>query len=1468
MNRLLQLVAHIGRKVLVRSVTKDYEVELPSFYRDDEIQVAVVLVNDAEDPTADAPFAAVDTSGWDLRIAIGNGLTGTARRLIAQTLAFTRDAEGAFTGRLSLRTDAASAYLQFPDEYNAGSTYDAGESMYFEGATYKANEAVAAGESPATKPEKWTAFEIFRDQLYLEIILVRPEGMETVAQTPVSVLERVMQQPPVSPDPIQNLDGLADAMAARLAPSSSIQWERNRDAHVADVPAAETFDPDKPVDYLGRVWHPPTQKFYQAIREIKTTVSLASAFDITLDHLPGEIDGVVPAAHARIGALNEVNPATNGIYTVEPVGDDIKPANATFNTVIIGGFGARDLSVIAGKLYFVEIAAGERVTDGFNEITESGTIAAQSTTLSVIGSYGALVRTLVKPAGAVRADDANMPDRLRPGTVFRVQGGATLAGKRYRLTSTVTEVGVSHQFWQEISGATGAIQPTEASFFAEALPAYSGPAYNAETTYVPGDILVEGGRFYAAHTGGVGHSPEDRLYFGQLLEFNPANYLVATLRVKVGGGLKVDAGGVSVDMEAIAPDTYDAANEAEMLALDAKPGDYAIRADLDGRPYTLKALPAGTLANWVSLDADRKESGPTLGTRSRSRVEGTAIIELSAPHGLFTGDEVTVRDVGGEGYNLTRVAVTVFSATSINYPSPGDDESVTVDTGGHVVRIVPIVLRPVSLTNATPLPIVVGAVGSPGVGQRAAREDHAHPAPGLASETQAGFMSPAHYALLEGMAGDAGPEVGFDGQVETIVVDDGKIWVGGAFTRYGTAARAKIALLDARARLDPLFDPQAGFTQPVIRIAKTSDGDIVVGSASLNNYRGLEGGQIWKLEPDGTPRAGWNCPIPLATQGPSSLVGLTTAGDTIIGITSQSLRVLAANGANVVNATCNAALYDVAGQDDHTFWITSSAFGPLGTDVLVNGIIEPRAIKLLGADSSPECPCLAGQLVPGFATGGGDGANAAAIRAVVARGYEYDFIIAGTPRDATADNGVDHAWNNGNTLRFRGLYKIRQDGLPDDTFAIDLTLSEAGSAIPFAVDSLGRIYFGGPVSAINGHAVTPWRLYRINAVGVFDREFDAFDDKVLAAALIDDGHIVVGGAFTKYGARPAGRLTIIDAAGAIAIPGSTVKRGNVVTLDALPDVNQQPNAQYDLVRIPPADSSQVVGLFIYDPNLGWMDICSICRIRTNAMPSVNFDPPSGTEVGGGLDIELTVPGFSQATIRYTLDGSIPKSTSPVYSTPIHIGSPTTIKAYASLPSGGQDGPLSVAQYSAVTLQKLPQPSLSPSSGVPPITVTINPPDGHVDATIRYTLDGSKVTESSAIYTDPLTLSLATTVRAAAFKGGYEPSDEVAATYQGTTPIPQVFATIRYGPTEDILELWIVANSTPSNWGITLEYQLNSRPWTLALDGSGSPTYHASVKLRIGAGTLYGGIVSIAARAVMPDGRRGENTYLQYRQKST
>ena len=61
-----------------------------------------------------------------------------------------------------------------------------------------------------------------------------------------------------------------------------------------------------------------------------------------------------------------------------------------------------------------------------------------------------------------------------------------------------------------------------------------------------------------------------------------------------------------------------------------------------------------------------------------------------------------------------------------------------------------------------------------------------------------------------------------------------------------------------------------------------------------------------------------------------------------------------------------------------------------------------------------------------------------------------------------------------------------------------------------------------------------------------------------------------------------------------------------------------------------------------------------------------------------------------------------------------------------------------------------------------ITVVLSHPDP--GSTIRYSLDGSIPTDSSAIYTGPFTLSATTVIRARAFKSGFLPSETVTQSY--------------------------------------------------------------------------------------------------------
>ncbi|MCR5752448.1 MAG: chitobiase/beta-hexosaminidase C-terminal domain-containing protein [Kiritimatiellae bacterium] len=97
-------------------------------------------------------------------------------------------------------------------------------------------------------------------------------------------------------------------------------------------------------------------------------------------------------------------------------------------------------------------------------------------------------------------------------------------------------------------------------------------------------------------------------------------------------------------------------------------------------------------------------------------------------------------------------------------------------------------------------------------------------------------------------------------------------------------------------------------------------------------------------------------------------------------------------------------------------------------------------------------------------------------------------------------------------------------------------------------------------------------------------------------------------------------------------------------------------------------------------------------------------------------------------------------------------------------------------------------AMTPGSGLfsPSTNVTITCSTS--GATIRYTLNGSEPTESSAIYSAPIALNATTTVKARAFAANKEPSDVAFATYTlGTAP----------APTPD--PVWLIDAYVPSDW---------------------------------------------------------------------
>jgi alpha-tubulin suppressor-like RCC1 family protein len=165
---------------------------------------------------------------------------------------------------------------------------------------------------------------------------------------------------------------------------------------------------------------------------------------------------------------------------------------------------------------------------------------------------------------------------------------------------------------------------------------------------------------------------------------------------------------------------------------------------------------------------------------------------------------------------------------------------------------------------------------------------------------------------------------------------------------------------------------------------------------------------------------------------------------------------------------------------------------------------------------------------------------------------------------------------------------------------------------------------------------------------------------------------------------------------------------------------------------------------------------------------------SGNSIIGQLDVPTIAPAGGQysspqtvtishwlsgVVIRYTTDGTDPTESSPLYSGPIAVDQPTTVKARA-WKSVFTPSAVRTAGYTF----KATTPLFSVGSGTYNtqriVTITTTTPG----ATIRYTIDGSAPTSSSTLYSSSVIVDQTLTLRAIASRTAWIDSNIAVATY--------------------------------------------------------------------------------------------------------
>ena len=171
---------------------------------------------------------------------------------------------------------------------------------------------------------------------------------------------------------------------------------------------------------------------------------------------------------------------------------------------------------------------------------------------------------------------------------------------------------------------------------------------------------------------------------------------------------------------------------------------------------------------------------------------------------------------------------------------------------------------------------------------------------------------------------------------------------------------------------------------------------------------------------------------------------------------------------------------------------------------------------------------------------------------------------------------------------------------------------------------------------------------------------------------------------------------------------------------------------------------------------------------TVTMPVLNAPVITAVGTNAGADNTFYYSAFVNmaaeqgAAIHYTTDGTIPTESSTLYTAPIEITTTTTFKAIATK-ANWQSSDVTTFEVT-ITAPTVDAPVFTPGTGTYADNVTFSIACATDGAVIRYTTDGTTPTESSTLYSNPLTLTATTTVMAKAFKANWLASETATAVY--------------------------------------------------------------------------------------------------------
>jgi len=181
----------------------------------------------------------------------------------------------------------------------------------------------------------------------------------------------------------------------------------------------------------------------------------------------------------------------------------------------------------------------------------------------------------------------------------------------------------------------------------------------------------------------------------------------------------------------------------------------------------------------------------------------------------------------------------------------------------------------------------------------------------------------------------------------------------------------------------------------------------------------------------------------------------------------------------------------------------------------------------------------------------------------------------------------------------------------------------------------------------------------------------------------------------------------------------------------------------------------------------WVENCGMIEVHKIKVPKPVITPKS-QDFSGYIYAEIKESLYCPNKTYYTLDGTVPDTTSQVYTSLLFINKAATLRAIVHRTtvnwedSNWIDSDIAEETYLGGLL---PTPVASPRGGTYDgiIDVTLSVP-GQPDAFICYTTDGSTPIAGGPVYTQPITIDSTTTLRAIAVKNAYTSSSVMQENY--------------------------------------------------------------------------------------------------------